>query len=323
MSVNTGLRDWIICTAAGCLLFVLGTIMPMLSIPFMVMYSAPALFLSHERGVIQSLSSGLAVSLILTLLLSPMFAATCFFPFWVPGTLVGLIAHRTKVYGELLVLGVAATLALKIATALLAWSLTGLNFLAPDAAELERFIMSLGESGFSSLSAGDSLQFREVMRDTINYAVLLMPYAMILVSAAEIVVSCSIASHICVRRGGGAFFSLPPFGSWSFPRSILFAFAVGFICGLVPDEDPYLFNPYFNILRQVGANLNALTRTLFIIQGLSVSCFVLEQRGVPRFLRIVLIALTPLISMLGHICMIIGIFDIGFDLRKRVRGKPQ
>ncbi|MDR1885254.1 MAG: YybS family protein [Synergistaceae bacterium] len=318
MHVNAGLRDWIICTAAGCLIFVTGAIVPVLTIPAMLLYQCPALLMSHIRGPWRSMSCGMAVSMLLSLLLPPTFAAICLLAFWAPGALTGWLSNRVKGRSDILLAGIVISLAFKVMAALAAWRLTGLNFLAPDAAEMERYIIAFSGSGLSTLTGGDALKFREIMTETVNSAIMLIPYTMILFSAAEVMACCSLSSYIERRRGNEPFFSLPPFWNWSFPRNILFAFVVGIVCDLISRSRPDLY-----IVKQVGANLNVATRTLFIVQGLSVSYYILGQRGVPRFLRITLAALTPLVPILGHMCMLVGIFDMGFDLRKRVRGKPQ
>jgi uncharacterized protein YybS (DUF2232 family) len=318
MRVNSALKVWIICTVAGYILFVIGTIMPVLSIPLMLIYSCPALLLSYERGLSHALTSGLAVSLFLTLILHPSFAAACFLAFWVPGAILGILSHRIKGHGELLVSGVTVCIIFKITAAFAAWRLTGSNFLTLDAAEMERYIMAVSASGLRSLSGGDALKFKEMVGETVNYVIMLMPYTMIVFSAAEAVACFSLSSYICSRTGKTAFFSLPPFENWSFPKNILVAFAVGFVCNMISNGDSGM-----RLVKQIGANLDAVTRSLFIIQGLSVIYHILGLNGVPKVMRIALVVLAPFISLAGNICVIVGIFDMGFDLRKRVGRKPR
>jgi uncharacterized protein YybS (DUF2232 family) len=292
--------------------------MPVLSIPLMLIYLCPALLLSHEQGMFRALSSGLAVSLLLMLFLPPFFAVTCFLAFWLPGAFSGILAHRIKERNDLLIAGITICLVLKIAASFAAWRMTGFNFLAPDAAEMERYIMALSASGLRSLSGGDALKFKEMMVEMVNYAIMLMPYTMMAFSAAETAACLSLSSYIRVRMGKEAFFSLPPFESWSFPRNILVAFVVGFLCNIVSEG-----NSDMHLIKQIGPNLDAVTRSLFIIQGLSVIYYILGMSEVPKFMRVALVALAPLISPVGNVCVIVGIFDMGFDLRKRVGRKPR
>jgi uncharacterized protein YybS (DUF2232 family) len=284
----------------------------------MLVYPCPALLFSYERGARRALSSGLVVSMILLLLLPPFYPAMYFFTFWVSGTLIGAIARRVEGHGDLLLAGVVVSLACKVAVAMASARLTGINILMPDAAEMERVLIALGGSGLYSLPGGGAFSHVEDIRDTVNFMIMLMPFSMLIFSSIEVLVCCFLSSRIHMRRGGEPFFSLPPFGSWSLPRNILIALVVGFICDRVSAGRPDLY-----MVRQVGANLSAASRTLFIIQGLAVAYHFMENAGLPRFLRIILVLFAPLLSPMGDVCAIVGIVDIGFDLRKRMRRKPQ
>jgi uncharacterized protein YybS (DUF2232 family) len=120
------------------------------------------------------------------------------------------------------------------------------------------------------------------------------------------------------RRSGEKFFSLLPFSRWSFPRNILVVLVVGFVCERMGDKLPDIY-----LLRQAAINLSAVSRTLFVIQGLAVAYCFMEFRGFPRAVRVIMIIVTPFISILGDIFSILGIADMGFDLRKKTRGKSR
>jgi hypothetical protein len=49
----------------------------------------------------------------------------------------------------------------------------------------------------------------------------------------------------------------------------------------------------------------------------------MKQRGVPVIPRVMLTAVVPIAPFLGEIYFIVGIFDVAFDLRKKMRGKSQ
>jgi uncharacterized protein YybS (DUF2232 family) len=118
------------------------------------------------------------------------------------------------------------------------------------------------------------------------------------------------------RRSGERFFSLPPFEAWSFPKNILVALIVGFICEKISG-----WNEGMYVLKQAGANLGALTWTLFAVQGLSVVCFFMGRFGFPKIARVVIIILAPFVPIVGGVLSILGIADIGIDLRKRIGRK--
>ncbi|MDR1472685.1 MAG: YybS family protein [Synergistaceae bacterium] len=296
------------------MLFALGLKAPALALPLMLIYPFPSASLSYERGLVPSALSAVFASTAMVLFLPPVFSLIYFIMFGLSGVIIGTLARRIRASAELLLAAVVAALACKLLSAFVVFAASGVNLMAPDAAEIEKAILSLVESGAFALSGMDAERMRSEISSIVSYIILLIPFNMILFSSVEALICLFLASHAHSRRGGGGFFSLPPFGSWRFPKNILLALVVGFLCASAPEEGRYY------VFHQVGINLNALTRTLFILQGLSMACFFMERRGFPKFLRAVMIALAPLVSILGDICAVFGLLDIIFDFRKRARG---
>jgi uncharacterized protein YybS (DUF2232 family) len=69
----------------------------------------------------------------------------------------------------------------------------------------------------------------------------------------------------------------------------------------------------------MGVNLSELSRTILIVQGLSCACCLMERRGVPKPFRVAAIIFTPFVSLLGDILAIVGVTDMGFNIRERIR----
>jgi hypothetical protein len=45
----------------------------------------------------------------------------------------------------------------------------------------------------------------------------------------------------------------------------------------------------------------------------------MERRGVPKYVRMAAIICAPFISLLGDIMAIVGVTDMGFNVRERIR----
>ena len=56
-----------------------------------------------------------------------------------------------------------------------------------------------------------------------------------------------------------------------------------------------------------------------LFRSLSVGCFFMEGRGFPKAVKIAVIVITPFVSAVSDLFSILGVLDIGFDLRKRMR----
>ena len=318
MRVAFPLKNILICTAASFFFFLTGVTLPLISLPVMLFFVFPTLLLSYEHGPFPALSSALFTTLLLSIFFHPFFSLTYFLSFGLSGVLLGVAAKKISSSGDLLLVAVTVSILCKLAAVFFVFKLTGANFLMPDAAQIEEALMAFTESRLAPL-AGDNIgAIRANMSQSVQYLIMLIPYSVIVFSTAEVLVSFWTASFIHRKIAGTPFFSLPPFVEWSFPKNILFALLAGFMCDLVASQ-----NADMQAVRQVGLNLNAVSRTLFIIQGLATACFFLERRGFSKFLRVAIILATPIVTFLGDIFSIVGIIDIGFNLRKRAKGEKQ
>jgi uncharacterized protein YybS (DUF2232 family) len=295
-------KDWSIATAASLVLYMTGFASPVLTLPAMFVYSLPTVFLASGRGLFCSLSSALFASISIGLTVSGVYGFMCLFMFGLPGVLMGYMAGKGGKSGGLLVASASAEFAGKLAGVLILYVFFGLNLLAPSAEEIGQYLNYFG--------AVDPAVTGEI----VNRVVLMIPYSMIFFSTVEAMACLLLASAIQKKRTGEAFFILPPFGEWAFPRNVLFPLVVGFICAQIAEsrEDLYL-------LRLMGANLSELSRTILIVQGLSCACFFMERQRAPKPLRIAVIICAPFIQPLGDILAIVGVTDMGFNIRERIR----
>lgn len=216
---------------------------------------------------------------------------------------MGYMAGKGGKCGDLLVASASVEFAGKLAGVLILYVFFGMNLLAPDAEKIERYLNLFGAP------AADQAMTRAI----VNRVILLIPYSMIFFSTVEAMVCLSLASAIQKKRTGEAFFVLPPFSEWAFPKNILFPLIVGFICVRIANIRENLY-----LLRLMGVNLSELSRTILIVQGLSCACFFMERRGAPRPFRVAVIICAPFISLLGNILAIVGVADMGFNIREKI-----
>ncbi|MDR3322475.1 MAG: YybS family protein [Synergistaceae bacterium] len=318
MSSGSVAKDWFLCTVASFALFVLGSIVPaMMTLLLMLIYPFPLIFLTFARGArVGAFSCVTAAAAVFIATYSSSPAAMVYLLAWgLPGVTLGAAARRAKGAG-LLTAGVICSLICKLAAMVLMWRITGVNILTPDSAEMEGAVMSAWAPMFEALPEGDLAKLRESVSATVNYIVAIVPSVVILFTSVEVLLSYGLASSLHARRGGEHFFRLPPFEVWSFPRNILVALIVGFICEKIGDRNEGIY-----VLKQAGANLGVLTWTLFAVQGLSVAYFFMGRSGFPKIVRVVIITLAPFVPIMGGVLSILGIADIGIDLRKRIGRK--
>ncbi|MDX8363250.1 MULTISPECIES: YybS family protein [Bacillaceae] len=99
----------------------------------------------------------------------------------------------------------------------------------------------------------------------------------------------------------------PPFRDLMLPKSVIWYYLITIIMSFVIEEESSLFFPMINI--------DFILQLLMIIQGMSLLFYFLHHKGyskvVQLFVFIISLFLIPIIRILG-------IIDIGFDLRKRI-----
>ena len=314
MASISAFKEIVVASLLSFGLFVCGMLIPILALPLMLLYPFPSLVVTHRLGHFSGTVSVLITTAALFMIFPSLLPIVYFSAFGMLGVFLAVAAKRIKNSSEMILAGVLIALACKLLAAFIVYSVTGSNFFAPDTTLLEGALVTFSDS-LSSVYPAVAAEIKKNPAKIIEEMVLLIPFTVILFSALEVIISLSLASKLHKKATGEAFFELPPLTTWTFPQNILFAMIVGLICELISQK---IDNPYF--LRQISLNLVALTRTLFIIQGLAVACSFMEAKSFPKAARIIMIVLTPLISVLGDMLSILGILDIGFNLRKRIRG---
>jgi uncharacterized protein YybS (DUF2232 family) len=256
------------------------------------------------------------VAVAIGLLFGPFYSIAYIFTAGFPGVAMGGIVFISARGGskpngaDMLFYGTICSLAFKIILAVIIWRLADINIMSPNQEAMQNYITSAVGNGLDRVLPGDAETFKESISQSALGITLLIPFGMILWSVGEAWASYGLASRLSKKRGGEAFFVLPPFSGWAFPRNVLLAFVVGLVGDYVGQErDMYA-------ILQAGANLCAVTGALFSVQGLAVACFFMERRNIPRIARAPLIVLTLFIPILSYIFCIVGIIDMGFNIRR-------
>jgi uncharacterized protein YybS (DUF2232 family) len=315
MPSNIVTREWVLCSAAGLALFIACLALPALSPVILMICPFPQALLTYRRGVRAGTLSVLCVS-------SALFAAFLAVPSVIyvlsigsVGILLGAAVRKFN-GADALLAGIICSLCCKLAATYFLYRATGFNLLSPDPAGVEQTLLAVFESRMATLPGIDASAVRADISGRVRYILLLIPFNMILFASLEVFLSYTLSSKVHAARGGEAFFKLPPFGKWSFPKNILATLMVALVCGYVSQRNPDAY-----LLAQVSANLGTLAWTLFAVQGLAVAYYFMEARGFPKAVRVAIILLTPITQYLGSLFSIVGIIDMGFDLRKRARRK--
>lgn len=318
MTSSSKFKCWIICTFLAVSIFTLSTLMPLIGLPLMLLYSVPVLIVTYEIGLVAGVTCSLAAASLLLVLSGPALSMIFLLTFAMQGIFLGSAAKKIKAGVDLVFSGLLISMFCKIVTVLvfsgvLAFSgLSGVNILSPGVEEIEKSVLIMWQSYLSKLTPAETQKFTEQLRLAIDTYVLLIPSFLIMFSCVEVMVNYFVSSNYHKKLTGNSYFSLPDFERWHFPKNILLAYVLGFTCEFLSEKRPDVI-----LFKQVGINLVTITQALFVIEGLAVVYYLTRQRGFSRIFNIAMLVAVPLVAVLRGIFSLVGIIDIGFDLRKR------
>jgi uncharacterized protein YybS (DUF2232 family) len=314
------LRDWLACTLVSCLLFAAGALSQAAAVPATLICSLPFAWLASRQGGFASVLSAAAASASLCTVLPPVYGVMYFVGFGAPGAAIGALCGRERGAGELMMAASALETGGKVAGALVFYLSSGINLMSPKAEDIASLLgfMSAGGGTTGDTVSGAALgsaagtALPAGAREAIESVILLVPYSIVALSAAEALFCLAAMSWLQRRAGGRGCFSPPPFSEWAFPKSLMFALLVGFVCSLASENVEGS-----RLLRIMGANLTELSRTLFIIEGMSAAYFFMRKKGVPRAAGVAAVVIAPLAPPMGDILAILGIAEMCLGLREK------
>lgn len=184
--------------------------------------------------------------------------------------------------------------------------------LVNEIGQFQQTAKSLGEKGHSFKMLKQSL---EMMR-------YLAPALFVMIGVFYALITELIAAPVLKRLRLEQFVqSWMPFREWRFPRSFLwyylFVLIIGFFQHFAKGSVWYI--GYYNLL--------AILQLVILVQGFSFIFFYLHMkkthRSVPILIVIAVLFFGILLSPLIEIVEIIGIIDLGFNLRERLRSGPK
>ena len=225
--------------------------------------------------------------------------------FGVLGAVFGYVARRVEKGVDFVLISVAASIIAKMILIMAFTAVSGMNPVAMSPETAEEIVSSLAKA----LSSGGIGTSEEVIK---NYSLAMV----IFFSAIDTFATYGAASYIMRMTGWGALAALPGFGTWRFPRNLFWALAAAVIMDLAgkafPDERVYMV---------ISANLMEVLRAIFMVEGLSLCWYYMTYRGIPKAVKVPVSLFGALFSPVSYILSMVGIFDIWYDLRARIRRK--
>lgn len=154
----------------------------------------------------------------------------------------------------------------------------------------------------------------EQFETSIRMIQVLIPSMFVMVSFM-IVLIVELVSFPIVQRFGIDAPKWKPFRELNLPRSLLWYYLLVLLATLMfnPEEGTYWYAAVIN--------LSFILQFFMILQGLSLIYFFSYLKKWPKYLPIMITVFTFIFPFLLYIVRILGIIDLGFDIRKRIEIK--
>lgn len=172
--------------------------------------------------------------------------------------------------------------------------------------------MQASESIATSLGQENAKEGLEKMEEYLGYSTYLLPTMFVLTSFVHAFFSQLVTVFI-VKRLKIPVSSFPPFRELKLPKSLLWYYLIVLVLTLMQPEQG-------STLYMAVLNLSFILMLLMTVQGLSFIFFFCYEKKISKAVPITIVILSFLIPGLVYIIRMIGIVDIGFQLRERIQG---
>ncbi|MFK2826573.1 YybS family protein [Bacillus sp. B190/17] len=292
-------------------LFIVSLYIPILGLAASLFLLLPFFVYSAKYPGRASISFA-AIGLLISLLIGGPVAVPFALLFIVPGTVMGSMVQKKR---DKISVFMAGSLLFLLNIVVLYAVIMGLA--GDQAAQVnEAFKQSYQDSVQLMESLGQPLpeEAIEQAQEMFDYLLALLPSLLVLVSFFSMLLIMAVNFPIAKRMS----VDVPrfkPFREWHVPKSILWYYVLLLLLSLiaVPEKGTMWYLSYINIM--------FMLQFCLLLQGLSFLFFTAHLKKWPIFIPILLATFSILILPLLYIVRLLGIIDLGFDLRQRLQRK--
>jgi len=158
------------------------------------------------------------------------------------------------------------------------------------------------------------IEFQEQLNDMVNLMISMLPTLLISTAFISVIIIMAVNFPI-IKRLGIDVPKFPPFRRLKFPKNILWLYLLVLIISLLfkIETDSYL--------HMAVVNAGLILQTLLVLQGLAFIFFYCHMKKWSIAIPILAVVLTFFLPFFLSIVRVLGIIDIGFDLRERINNK--
>ncbi|MEH7237935.1 YybS family protein [Bacillus sp. JJ1562] len=294
--------------AVYSVLLLLTLYIPLLGIVFSFLLPIPFILFTVKYRVKQSLLF-ILIAFLLSGLLGSVFGIIHTIVFGISGILLGELINRGRSGIELFL---GSCLSYLFSIVLL--YVTAISILQIDVIDLiresSRESFAMAESIMRATGGEVNTEVIAQLEESIEMIQYMIPSMFVLIAMFLAFVTVVAMKPVLIRLKV-KMNPFPPFRDINFPKSILWYYLLILLLSFVEMEKGTFGYTAF-------LNLFFVLQLFMVIQGLSFIYYFCHQKGITKAVPIVLTVLSP---FLLYIIRILGIIDLGFQLRNRISGK--
>ena len=300
--------------ALAAVLFLISSALPLVGVVAALICPTPLVVLGLRHSLRHAIL-GTGVAGILTLIFSGPLGGLFFtLGFGVLGVGLGVLAKKYDHAEEILLYGVLVSLASKLLLMGVATAVTGINPFSVDPDQMRLTMQQAFDlvGGWGGQGAPATLEpVRAQMEASFQIIPLIFPALLVMAGALDCWLSYAVSAAVLQRLGQRRLPPIPPFDTWRFPRSLVWALLASLVFPLLDGGGEGR-----GILFRAGINLRMVVTMLFLLQGMAVlGAFLRRWRwGKLRWVAFFLVMAFPFLSQGATV---LGIADLWFDFRAR------
>lgn len=169
-------------------------------------------------------------------------------------------------------------------------------------------------ASITSYFGGNSKQQMAVLKQQISDIQYYIPYFIVMIGVTHAFIIELLSTPI-LKRLRVDFPKWPPLHTWHFPKNVIWYYLVILIITLLVPMTPK------DSLFMVVVNIYKLLETVMAIQGITFIFYFFYAKKMRKALPIAALILMLLLPPVLYIIKLLGIIDLGFDLRARLKKK--
>ncbi|MDR7867224.1 MAG: YybS family protein [Sporomusaceae bacterium] len=287
--------------------------MPVAGLVLVFVLPLPIALLGARHGVRWSVMSTVATAIFSAIFLNPLHAVIMIFSFGISGITMGHCLRSGYTLPKTLLLGAAAAMLSIAAGFLIGLYVMGINIVDMQTAAVRKgmeWALAHSRPGGpeSALFAGKI--------DAITKLYLIVYPAGLAVSALIFSYINLILARAVLARLGHPIAAFPPLRLWTMPGWLVLAYGLALLSSYYGQAKNIVW------IYNLGLNLQLVTNTLLIVQGLAGFAYLAGKHSLPRWAAIIIVTLFFSHELLTQVLLLGGLFDLAFDLRKLRSSRP-